>query len=129
MSAPKPKRASTPVQVKKLKDELMRMRREVTDSRQRHRQLGDEIAEDRTGLDEGDVAWSASTRELLFRASQSEGDLVRQVDEALRRMDSRGYGVCVSCGEPISARRLAAVPYATRCRDCQEKEEQGAGRA
>jgi RNA polymerase-binding transcription factor DksA len=28
------------------------------------------------------------------------------------------YGLCVSCGRPISAERLAALPYAVRCADC-----------
>jgi len=34
-----------------------------------------------------------------------------------------GQVVCADCGQPIPAKRLAAVPGAIRCRDCQEAAE------
>jgi DnaK suppressor protein len=45
---------------------------------------------------------------------------LRQVDNALWRLDNGEYGVCVDCGEPISGRRLDAIPWADRCISCQE---------
>jgi DnaK suppressor protein len=40
------------------------------------------------------------------------------VEEALRRAEAGTYGRCESCGEPIPAERLAAVPDAVRCVNC-----------
>ncbi len=48
---------------------------------------------------------------------------VREIVDALRRIETGGYGRCVDCGEPILASRLSARPFAVRCRDCQEALE------
>jgi DnaK suppressor protein len=42
------------------------------------------------------------------------------IEGALQRVQSGEYGVCAECGAEISAARLRAVPFAERCRDCQE---------
>jgi RNA polymerase-binding transcription factor DksA len=47
------------------------------------------------------------------------------IDEALRRIETGTYGTCVRCGKPISEERLEAIPYATRCIDCQRFAERG----
>ena len=64
------------------------------------------------------------------RASEIEGDEVMEglensalqeighIETALKRIDAGTYGVCDACGERIDARRLEALPYATRCIDC-----------
>src|SRR5579871_906084 len=46
---------------------------------------------------------------------------LRLVDEALDRMDSGDYGICLACEEPIPAKRLRALPWARYCVPCQEK--------
>lgn len=46
-----------------------------------------------------------------------------QFDEALRRLDSGSYGLCQNCEKPIEEGRLEAIPFALRCRDCQEQTE------
>jgi len=48
---------------------------------------------------------------------------VRRVDEALRRLDADAYGLCAECGQEISDQRLLAMPFAIRCRDCEERAE------
>ncbi|MDI9457216.1 MAG: TraR/DksA C4-type zinc finger protein, partial [Bacillota bacterium] len=60
-----------------------------------------------------------SLRELRF--SQ-----LRQVEEALARIDAGTYGICLRCGEMISAARLEAVPEAPLCLPCREYEERAA---
>lgn len=42
------------------------------------------------------------------------------VEAALRRIDCGAYGRCMDCGQAISDRRLAAIPWVTRCIACQE---------
>ena len=48
---------------------------------------------------------------------------VKEILEAISRVDAGEYGVCVDCEEPIAARRLAALPWAKRCIGCQERME------
>jgi len=45
---------------------------------------------------------------------------LRLVDEALDRMESGDYGICMACEEPIPEKRLRAVPWARYCVSCQE---------
>jgi RNA polymerase-binding transcription factor len=45
---------------------------------------------------------------------------LRLVDEALDRLKSGDYGVCLSCEEPIPTKRLLALPWARYCIPCQE---------
>ena len=43
------------------------------------------------------------------------------VEGALRRLDDGTYGACTSCGNPIAAERLEAIPWAPLCIDCARK--------
>ena len=45
---------------------------------------------------------------------------LRLIEEALDRLDSGDYGICLSCEEPIPAKRLHAVSWARYCVRCQE---------
>jgi DnaK suppressor protein len=45
---------------------------------------------------------------------------LRLVEEALDRMASGDYGVCLSCEAPIPAKRLRALPWARYCVTCQD---------
>ena len=48
---------------------------------------------------------------------------LRLIDRAIADMDAGRYGVCVECEEPIAAKRLKALPFATRCVECQTRTE------
>jgi len=55
-----------------------------------------------------------------------------RIDEALRRLEEGTYGICQDCDREIPAPRLKALPFATRCREDQERfetaqEEEGRG--
>lgn len=56
-----------------------------------------------------------------------ESETLRRIDEALTRLEAGTYGVCASCDERIAEARLQALPFATLCRDCQEREEDAEG--
>lgn len=45
---------------------------------------------------------------------------IREINQALRRLEEGSYGVCESCGQAIAAARLQALPEATRCIECAE---------
>ena len=62
----------------------------------------------------------AGELEFVVRNLERESKILMQVDAALRRIDEGEFGVCLECEEPISPKRLAAVPWAAYCLHCQE---------
>lgn len=69
----------------------------------------------------GSVSLSELQREMGHH-DQLEG-MLNEVDLALQRVADRTYGLCELCGQPISKRRLEALPAAKLCLGCQEKTE------
>jgi DnaK suppressor protein len=82
-------------------------------------------ASDEGSDDVVDRANNAYSRELLFSLSDSERHTLLRVEEALQRLESGTYGVCINCGNEIRSGRLRAVPWARYCIDCQELAEKG----
>lgn len=70
--------------------------------------------------DQMDEIQYASERDLAIRNLDRESNLLRQVRTALRRIHDGSYGTCIECEEVISPKRLVAVPWASRCIQCQE---------
>ena len=62
----------------------------------------------------------AAERDFAIRALELESKCLTQVDAALKRIEDGEFGICLECEEPISLKRLAAVPWATYCLRCQE---------
>lgn len=62
----------------------------------------------------------AAERDLTVSLLNRETQMFRRVRGALRRMGDGTYGLCLNCEEPISPRRLRAVPWAELCLECQE---------
>ncbi|MFH1228194.1 MAG: TraR/DksA C4-type zinc finger protein [Planctomycetota bacterium] len=54
---------------------------------------------------------------------ENEGKEIRQIEEALDRINEKTYGMCESCGNPIPEARLRVVPFASFCIKCQSKNE------
>jgi DnaK suppressor protein len=61
--------------------------------------------------------------DLVFALIQMKTEFLERVNEAIRRFDEGTYGYCVDCGEVIASPRLRAMPFAVRCRDCEERRE------
>lgn len=61
--------------------------------------------------------------EIEFALIQMKAETLNKIDEALRRLEEGTYGYCFECGEEISERRLRALPFAVRCKDCEEARE------
>jgi DnaK suppressor protein len=57
-----------------------------------------------------------------------KGETLQRVREALVRLDAGEYGDCAECGGEIAEQRLRALPFAVRCRACEESHEQHAAR-
>jgi DnaK suppressor protein len=67
-----------------------------------------------------DEVQHATERELAIRNLDRDSNLLRSVRGALRRIEDGSFGVCLHCDEDISPKRLAAVPFAPFCIQCQE---------
>src|SRR5262245_39532546 len=61
--------------------------------------------------------------EIEFALIQMKAETLNKIDEALRRLEEGTYGYCFECGEEISEKRLRALPFAVRCKDCEEARE------
>ena len=80
-----------------------------------------------TGVQDAiDVASDVSIRDVLRGISMNEGEQLRQVEAALEKIDAGTYGTCQTCGKPIEAERLRAIPFALYCVACKRQEEQRA---
>ena len=78
------------------------------------------------GMDTYDLASEERDREINFILSDRERVKIKQVDDALERVEDATYGICESCGLEIAEERLEAMPFSRLCRDCQQDEEREA---
>ena len=70
----------------------------------------------------GDIYDQASNerdRELLLLLGDREREKVRNIDEALARLEEGEYGICEDCEEEIPLGRLKAMPFARLCVKCK----------
>lgn len=104
--------------MKKYRALLLAKREEIMkNSRQR-----DEICIVRSS-DEMERIQLAGEREFAVRSMERESRILTQVGAALERMEDGEFGICIECEEPISPKRLAAVPWAPYCLQCQEMHD------
>lgn len=101
--------------------------------RERVLRAAQDIVEDDT--EDGELSSAAGDQHIADHASEmldrevdeSLGEnaevIVREIDDALSRIDAGTYGTCIQCGQPIPDERLAAVPYAVLCVSCKRDEE------
>ncbi len=74
--------------------------------------------------DPSDRASLETDRNFLLRIRDRERRLIVKIKEAIKRIDNGSFGICESCGEDISYKRLEARPVTTCCIDCKKKEEE-----
>ena len=78
--------------------------------------------------DQMDEIQYASERDLAIRDVDRESNLLRQLKAALPRIQDGKFGNCIDCELEISPKRLAAVPWASRCIQCQDAADRTDGR-
>ncbi len=74
-----------------------------------------------------DLGSDAFERDMSFLRSSTEGEMLYDTIDALRRLYRKEFGACESCGEPIGRERLLALPQARLCIECKSKEEKRRG--
>jgi len=76
-----------------------------------------------TSPDELDRIQSSSERDYAIGSLERQAARMREVQNAIHRLDEGLPGVCASCEEQIHPKRLAALPWARFCITCQEAED------
>src|SRR5215831_16281232 len=71
--------------------------------------------------DEGDLSQQHHEEWIFLNRNTIDMKLLREISDALQRIEHGTYGVCLECEEPISVKRLEAVPWARFCVACQEQ--------
>ena len=105
-----------------LEDDLLRLRKELDLSA---KELQDLLRDgvDGAGNDQADVGSTSLERDAEMSLAANQRELLLQTERALQRLEHGTYGACEVCGEAIGKLRLMAVPRATLCMACKQREE------
>lgn len=109
-----------------LKRMLEERRREIVS--EVHEKIRDARAEGNWGkgndvLDAGESSEADIQEDIEFALIQMKTETLNKINEALARLEEGAYGFCFECGEEIAEQRLRALPFAVRCKDCEEARE------
>lgn len=74
-------------------------------------------------LDAAETSEADIQDDIEFALIQMKAETLNKIEEALRRLEEGTFGYCFECGEEISERRLRALPFAVRCKECEEARE------
>jgi DnaK suppressor protein len=91
--------------------------------------MRDVRAEGTWGAKQGEVFDAVESSEadiqddLEFALIQMKSETLNKINDALVRLEQGDYGNCFECGEEIAEKRLRALPFAVRCKDCEEARE------
>ncbi len=77
--------------------------------------------------DADDAREHDAEREVDLARSDRNLEALREVNEALLRLRSPDYGLCIDCGKGIAFDRLQHSPEVLRCIDCQSTLEKSSG--
>jgi DnaK suppressor protein len=74
-------------------------------------------------LDAEETSQADIQDDIEFALIQMKSETLHKIEEALARLDEATYGNCFECGDEIAQPRLRALPFAVRCKDCEEARE------
>jgi DnaK suppressor protein len=103
-------------QVKKFREQLLAKAEEIRVSMLN----GDTLNSERVA-DPDDLAVQSHEEWIFLNRNSIDTMLLREIQESLQRIDAGSYGLCRECEEPVSQKRLTAIPWARHCVSCQEE--------
>jgi DnaK suppressor protein len=104
----------------KIRDKLLKRRNELLDRIQNLTSVPTQVV----AGDKIDQAIASLEREDASMHLQAKISELHEIQDDLKRIERGEYGTCESCGKPIGAARLQALPFATLCLKCKQEEEQ-----
>jgi len=130
MATTKSTKAAGKSRYNELKTMLEERRRELLNEVQgKIRDVRAEGNKERDVLDQGESSEVDIQEDIEFALIQMKSETLNKIDDALARLEQGQYGNCFECGEEISEKRLRALPFAVRCKDCEEAREVAEQRA
>lgn len=120
-----------PVRYQELKRILEERRREVLG--EVHSKIKNVRTEGAGGMmqtvEMGDASKADVHDDIEFALIQMKAETFQKIEAALLRLEDGEYGYCSECGDEIAQQRLRALPFALRCKDCEEAREVAQQRA
>jgi len=111
----------TKTAIKDLKKKLLAERELLVDKLK-----GNDLSvDDAETPDPVDLAVRNYSKNVQLAVSENESKQLALIDEALTRIEDDEFGVCQNCEKNVQAKRLAAIPWARYCLECQELLEKG----
>ena len=89
----------------------------------RMRDVRTEGNKERDAMDQGESSEVDIQEDIELALIQMKSETLNKIEAARRRLDDGSYGDCFECGDEISEARLRALPFAVRCKDCEEARE------
>ena len=120
------KRPLTDEELEQMKKRLLERKKELLneiadilekEAKEEYQELIEAIRE------EGDIASAELQESTVLALAEMRAKEVEQIDAAIERIENGEYGICIDCGDWITPARLEALPYALRCKECQERAE------
>ena len=109
-------------ELKKYRKKLLEAKREIWETvlgqKEVEEKLGEMVEEPK---DLEDWADFTIEEEKLTGLALQELEILRAIDNALRRIEEGTYGICEVCGGPIEKERLELLPWTTLCAKCSKK--------
>lgn len=103
---------------------LQRRRREILGAARRAATAIDQLREAERDPEPTEASQNEQLQYDLSRLGEAEQREIARIDAALARVEAGEYGLCRDCGEPIGARRLAAMPDVVACAECATGREE-----
>ena len=111
------------VDVERFKELLVEERRRVLDAIEYlHKENPgsiEEETEDETQHNLAETATATLDREIDYTLEENSENVLKEIEQALVRIEEGTFGICVHCTQPIAEDRLAAIPWAMYCIDCK----------
>ena len=103
----------------RLEDELRKVRNAIEYLHKESPGAPDEITGD-LAMGPGDnhladIATETVDREIDYTLEENSGNVLREIEAALKRIEDGTYGVCSACGKQVEPERLELLPWATQC--------------
>jgi DnaK suppressor protein len=114
-------------EIEEIRGTLQRRREELFALRKRLNEAWKDLQAPEVELEE--TAQKQKLSQGMDQLDKREKEELEAIDIALRRMASGSYGICDSCGEFISFKRLKAIPWTDLCIECANERELSRGRA
>lgn len=114
------KREKTLTEHEDIRDSLIEMLEDLDD---RLKRITDDVKHSDRPLDKdfSEQAVETENDQVLDALGNATRDEIEQVKQAISRIDSGTYGICLTCGQPIKKERLHARPYSVKCIHCAQQ--------